>query len=63
MASCANCRKELSPGDNYRVMRIQMWKTSVGSMECEPPDLDKTVSYCLPCAKDTRISVWQDGGK
>lgn len=50
MAHCASCDRDLKEGEEFGLVRLQFWKTKVGSRECKPPDMDETRIYCLPCA-------------
>jgi hypothetical protein len=60
MITCANCKRELKHGEDFSLVRVQLWTTKVGSGECKPPDLDKTHHYCPACAKSTHVSLWRD---
>ena len=51
MAHCVSCNRDLKEGEGFDLVRLQIWKTKVGSKECKSPDLDKTEAYCLPCAQ------------
>ncbi len=51
MTNCVSCGRYLKEGEEFDLVRLQIWTTKVGSQECKSPDLDKTETYCLPCAE------------
>jgi hypothetical protein len=57
MTYCSSCKKELKDGEEFGLVRIQLWKTNVGSKECKQPDMDDTRTYCLPCTDHVRTRV------
>jgi len=57
MAHCSNCNKELKEGEAFGLVRIQLWKTKVGSKECKQPDMDDTRPYCSPCVEKAQIHI------
>lgn len=52
MTHCVSCNRDLKEGEEFDLVRLQLWKTKVGSKECKSPDLDETKAYCLPCAQE-----------
>jgi hypothetical protein len=57
MTICASCNRELKTGEEFDLVKIQQWRTKVGSAECKRPDSDDTRSYCIPCAKSAPIPL------
>jgi hypothetical protein len=57
MKRCTRCQKGLMKGEEYGLLRVQLWKTQVGSPECKPPDLDDTRIYCLTCVGDVETHI------
>jgi len=57
MVRCLNCNREMKENEEIDLVRVQLWKTKVGSKECKPPDVDDTRIYCLPCAEDGQIKI------
>ena len=57
MALCESCNKDLIEGEDVGVVRLQLWKTKVGSKECKVPDVDETRFYCLPCAQYAQTNL------
>jgi hypothetical protein len=57
MTHCASCNRDLKEGEEFGLVRLQLWKTKVGSRECKSPDLDETRIYCLPCAQYAQINL------
>ncbi len=51
MVHRVSCNRDLKEGDEFDLVRLQIWKTKVGSKECKSPDVDETRTYCLPCAQ------------
>jgi hypothetical protein len=60
MAQCTNCTRELKEGEELRVVRVQLWKTKVGSKACKEPDLDETRRYCPACTKSVELNFWKE---
>ena len=60
MAQCTNCSRDLKEGEEFSLVRIQYWKTKVGSKECKQPDLDETRRYCPACTKNVERNFWKD---
>ncbi len=59
MAVCSGCKKELSEGEEFGVVRIQLWKTKVGNRECGDPDEDETRNYCPESSKAAPLDIWK----
>jgi hypothetical protein len=47
----------MKENEELDLVRVQLWKTKVGSKECKPPDLDDTRIDCLPCAENGQIKI------
>jgi len=60
MATCSRCKKELRQGEEFGVVRVQLWKTKVGSKECKNPDEDEIRNYCAECSKVAPLNLWKD---
>ena len=60
MARGTNCTRDLKEGEEFSLVRVQYWKTKVGSKECKQPDFDETRGYCQPCAKKVQVNAWKD---
>jgi hypothetical protein len=57
MSQCTQCKKELGEGEEFDLVRIQLWKTKAGSRECKMPDMDVTRTLCLPCVNKGQIRL------
>jgi hypothetical protein len=59
MVICSRCRKELREGEEFGVIRIQLWKIKVGDKECKNPDEDETRNYCSECSRVAPLDIWK----
>lgn len=60
MTTCAACHRDLTAGEAFDLVRIQQWRTKVGSAECKGPDSDDTRSYCIPCARRAPVTLMKE---
>ena len=57
MTQCTQCNKELKEGEDFDLVRIQLWKTKAGGKECKTPDMDVTRALRLPCVDKGQIHI------
>jgi hypothetical protein len=54
MEICLRCKKELRQGEEFGVVRVQMWKVKIGDKECKNTDEMKLATKVAP------LYLWKD---